>query len=103
VVGYSGGGTYALGCAAALGARVRAVVTLAAIAPYGGDGLDWLPLFAANAPKWATTTSYGGDRVTVHPPTGADTTFADALGHHPGGRGQRHERSNHPLHLHRAR
>ena len=41
VVGYSGGGTYALGCAAALGARVRAVVTLAAIAPYGADGLDW--------------------------------------------------------------
>jgi pimeloyl-ACP methyl ester carboxylesterase len=41
VMGYSGGGTYALGCAAALGARVRAVVTLAAIAPYGVDGLDW--------------------------------------------------------------
>jgi pimeloyl-ACP methyl ester carboxylesterase len=41
VVGYSGGGTYALGCAAVLGARVRAVMTLAAIAPYGGDGLDW--------------------------------------------------------------
>jgi pimeloyl-ACP methyl ester carboxylesterase len=33
VVGYSGGGTYALGCAAVLGARVRAVMTLAAIAP----------------------------------------------------------------------
>jgi pimeloyl-ACP methyl ester carboxylesterase len=41
VVGYSGGGTYALGCAAVLGTRVRAVVTLAAIAPYGADGLDW--------------------------------------------------------------
>ena len=41
VMGYSGGGTYALGCAAALGARVRAVVTLAAVAPYDAEGLDW--------------------------------------------------------------
>src|SRR3569833_1415133 len=48
VVGYSGGGTYALGCAAALGARVRGVVTLAAIAPYGAYGLDW---FTGMAPS----------------------------------------------------
>ncbi len=41
VVGYSGGGTFALGTAAVLGDRVRAVVTLAAIAPYGAEGLDW--------------------------------------------------------------
>nr|WP_062339356.1 alpha/beta hydrolase [Herbidospora sakaeratensis] len=41
VMGYSGGGTYALGCAAVLGDRVRAVVSLAGIAPYGADGLDW--------------------------------------------------------------
>jgi pimeloyl-ACP methyl ester carboxylesterase len=47
-VGYSGGGCYALGCAAALGDRVRAVVTLAAMAPYGAAGLDW---FAGMAPS----------------------------------------------------
>ncbi|MFC4118241.1 alpha/beta fold hydrolase [Nonomuraea zeae] len=41
VVGYSGGGTYALGCAAVLGGRVQAVLSLAGIAPYGADGLDW--------------------------------------------------------------
>jgi pimeloyl-ACP methyl ester carboxylesterase len=41
VMGYSGGGSYALGCAATLGDRVRAVATLAAIAPYRADGLDW--------------------------------------------------------------
>ncbi|MDX6263486.1 MAG: hypothetical protein QOH84_5174 [Kribbellaceae bacterium] len=41
VVGYSGGGSYALGTAAVLRERVRAAVTLAAIAPYGVDGLDW--------------------------------------------------------------
>lgn len=40
-VGYSGGGCYALGGAATLGDRVQAVLTLAAIAPYGVEGLDW--------------------------------------------------------------
>lgn len=40
-VGYSGGASYALGCAAVLQQRVRAVLSLAAIAPYGADGLDW--------------------------------------------------------------
>jgi pimeloyl-ACP methyl ester carboxylesterase len=48
VVGYSGGGSYALGCAAVLGSRVRAVLSLAGIAPYGADGLDW---FAGMVPS----------------------------------------------------
>ncbi|MEJ3748902.1 alpha/beta hydrolase [Actinomycetes bacterium KLBMP 9797] len=48
VMGYSGGGSYALGCAATLGRRVRAAVTLAAIAPYGAAGLDW---FAGMTPS----------------------------------------------------
>jgi pimeloyl-ACP methyl ester carboxylesterase len=48
VVGYSGGGSYALGTAAALGDRVRAVVSLAGIAPYDADGLDW---FAGMVPS----------------------------------------------------
>lgn len=48
VVGYSGGGSYALGCGAVLGSRVRAVVSLAGIAPYGADGLDW---FAGMVPS----------------------------------------------------
>ncbi|MEU4190913.1 alpha/beta hydrolase [Kribbella sp. NPDC026611] len=41
LAGYSGGGTFALGTAAVLGNRVRAALTLAAIAPYGVDGLNW--------------------------------------------------------------
>jgi pimeloyl-ACP methyl ester carboxylesterase len=48
VVGYSGGGPYALGCAAVLGTRVRGVLSLAGIAPYGADGLDW---FAGMVPS----------------------------------------------------
>ncbi|HET6988439.1 MAG TPA: alpha/beta hydrolase [Kribbella sp.] len=41
LMGYSGGGSFALGSAAVLGERVEAVVTLAAIAPYDAEGLDW--------------------------------------------------------------
>ncbi len=41
LMGYSGGGSYALGSAAILGERVEAVVTFAAIAPYDAEGLDW--------------------------------------------------------------
>ncbi|MGW7679436.1 alpha/beta fold hydrolase [Kribbella sp. NPDC054772] len=41
VAGYSGGGTFALGTAAVLGDRVSAALTLAAIAPYGAEGLSW--------------------------------------------------------------
>ena len=41
LMGYSGGGSYALGAAAVLGERVEAVATFAAIAPYDADGLDW--------------------------------------------------------------
>ncbi|MFI6631067.1 alpha/beta fold hydrolase [Nonomuraea fuscirosea] len=48
VAGYSGGGTYALGCAASLGGRVQAVLSLAGIAPYGMEGLDW---FAGMVPS----------------------------------------------------
>ncbi|TCC39854.1 alpha/beta fold hydrolase [Kribbella sindirgiensis] len=38
LMGYSGGGSYALGSAAVLGDRVEAVATFAAIAPYGMEG-----------------------------------------------------------------
>jgi pimeloyl-ACP methyl ester carboxylesterase len=41
LMGYSGGGSYALGSAAVLGERVEAVATFAAIAPYDASGLDW--------------------------------------------------------------
>lgn len=41
-VGWSGGGPHALACAAVLGDRVLAAATLAGVAPYRADGLDWL-------------------------------------------------------------
>jgi pimeloyl-ACP methyl ester carboxylesterase len=41
-IGWSGGGPHALACGALLGDRIRAVATLASIAPYPADGLDYL-------------------------------------------------------------
>ncbi len=41
VVGHSGGGPHALACAALLGERVRGVVVVSGLAPYGMAGLDY--------------------------------------------------------------
>jgi pimeloyl-ACP methyl ester carboxylesterase len=41
VMGHSGGGSHALACAALLPDRVLAAVSVAGLAPYGVDGLDW--------------------------------------------------------------
>jgi len=59
VMGYSGGGSYALGSAAALGDRVRAVVSLAGIAPYDADGLDWFAGMAASGVAALGTAAAG--------------------------------------------
>jgi pimeloyl-ACP methyl ester carboxylesterase len=40
--GISGGGPHALACAALCDDRLKAVASLAAVAPYGAAGLDWL-------------------------------------------------------------
>ena len=41
VFGHSGGGPHALACAALLGDRVTAAVSISGLAPYGAEGLDW--------------------------------------------------------------
>ncbi|WP_112238774.1 alpha/beta fold hydrolase [Kribbella monticola] len=41
-LGWSGGGPHALACAALLPERCRAAATVAGVAPYDADGLDWL-------------------------------------------------------------
>ncbi|NUR59503.1 MAG: alpha/beta hydrolase [Catenulispora sp.] len=41
-VGWSGGGPHALACAALLSERCVAAATIAGVAPYTADGLDWL-------------------------------------------------------------
>lgn len=52
VLGCSGGGPHALACGALLPDRVVAVVTVAGLAPYGAEGLDW---FAGMAPPAAAS------------------------------------------------
>jgi pimeloyl-ACP methyl ester carboxylesterase len=47
VAGHSGGGAHALACGALLPDRVRAVLSISGLAPYGAAGLDW---FAGMAP-----------------------------------------------------
>jgi pimeloyl-ACP methyl ester carboxylesterase len=42
VAGWSGGGPHALATGARLGSRVLGVLSIASIAPYGADGLDFL-------------------------------------------------------------
>jgi pimeloyl-ACP methyl ester carboxylesterase len=42
VAGWSGGGPHALACGALLADRVRAVSTIAAVAPYDAEGVDFL-------------------------------------------------------------
>ncbi|MCD2516893.1 alpha/beta hydrolase [Massilia sp. G4R7] len=41
VMGHSGGGAHALACAACLPHRVTAAISVAGLAPFGSDGLDW--------------------------------------------------------------
>jgi pimeloyl-ACP methyl ester carboxylesterase len=48
VMGHSGGGSHALACGALLPERVLGVVSVAGLAPFGAEGLDW---FAGMAPS----------------------------------------------------
>jgi pimeloyl-ACP methyl ester carboxylesterase len=41
IMGHSGGGPHALACGALLAERVLAVVSVAGLAPFGSDALDW--------------------------------------------------------------
>lgn len=45
VMGHSGGGAHALACAALLPERVLAAVSVAGLAPYGAEGLDYFAEF----------------------------------------------------------
>lgn len=48
VMGHSGGGSHALACGALLGRRVLGVVSMAGLAPFGAEGLDWFAGMAAS-------------------------------------------------------
>ncbi|MFF2851768.1 alpha/beta fold hydrolase [Streptomyces sp. NPDC058001] len=48
VMGHSGGGPHALGCAALLPERVTGVVSVAGLAPFDAEGLDWFAGMSAS-------------------------------------------------------
>jgi pimeloyl-ACP methyl ester carboxylesterase len=57
-VGWSGGGPHALACAALLPGRCVAAATIAGVAPYSAEGLDWLDgMGAENIEEFAAATS----------------------------------------------
>jgi pimeloyl-ACP methyl ester carboxylesterase len=72
VAGYSGGGSYALGCAATLGDRVSAVATLAAIAPYGVEGLDWFDGMVPSGVASLNAALGGRDAKAAHEASGVE-------------------------------
>ena len=49
VMGHSGGGPHALACAALLGERVLGAVSIAGLAPYRAEGLEWFAGVASAA------------------------------------------------------
>jgi pimeloyl-ACP methyl ester carboxylesterase len=59
VVGHSGGGSHALACGGALGDRVVAVVSMAGLAPYRSEGLDWYAGMVASGVASLTAASEG--------------------------------------------
>jgi pimeloyl-ACP methyl ester carboxylesterase len=72
LMGYSGGGSYALGSAAVLGDRVEAVATFAAIAPYGAAGLDWYDGMIASGLASLQAAAKGRDAKVRHESSGVE-------------------------------
>jgi pimeloyl-ACP methyl ester carboxylesterase len=61
VWGASGGGPHALACAALLSGRVAAVASLASVAPWDADGLDWLAGMGADNEAEFAAAQKGAD------------------------------------------
>jgi pimeloyl-ACP methyl ester carboxylesterase len=87
VVGWSGGGPHALASAALLPALVASAATLAGVAPFGAEGLDWLDGMAEeNHEEFGAALAGAGPLEeflettadAIGEPTGA--TIAEALG-----------------------
>ena len=60
--GWSGGGPHALACAAALPGRCLAAASVAGVAPYQAEGLDWL---AGMGPE--NIAEFGAARAAARP------------------------------------
>ncbi|MCW2743383.1 MAG: alpha/beta hydrolase [Blastococcus sp.] len=65
-LGWSGGGPHALACAALLPGRCRAAATIAGIAPYPAEGLDWLAGMAAENVEEFSLALQGEQALTAY-------------------------------------
>ena len=66
VMGASGGGPHALGCAALLPDRVTAAVSIAGLAPFAADGLDWFGEMASAGEAELRAACAGSAELTDH-------------------------------------
>ncbi|WP_028651379.1 alpha/beta fold hydrolase [Nocardioides halotolerans] len=65
-IGWSGGGPRALGCAALLPDRCLAAASLAGLAPYDGEGLDWMAGMAEENVAEYTAAATGRDAYAAY-------------------------------------
>jgi pimeloyl-ACP methyl ester carboxylesterase len=72
VVGHSGGGPHALACAALLPERVRGVISIAGLAPFDADGLDWFAGMIASGVASLRAAAGGREAKVQHTMSGVD-------------------------------
>lgn len=80
LMGHSGGGPHALACGALLPERVVGIVSVAGMAPYGADGLDWFAGMAPGGVASLRAALEGRDAKERHEASAPedDTAFIDA-------------------------
>ena len=72
MVGHSGGGPHALACGALLPERVVGVVSIAGLAPFGAEGLDWFAGMAASGVASLRAAAEGRAAKEAHEASGVE-------------------------------
>jgi pimeloyl-ACP methyl ester carboxylesterase len=72
VMGHSGGGSHAVACAALLPGRVLGVVSVAGLAPFGAEGLDWFAGMTASGQASLRAAAEGPAAKEKHEASGAE-------------------------------
>jgi pimeloyl-ACP methyl ester carboxylesterase len=72
VMGHSGGGPHALACGALLPERVVGVVSVAGLAPFGAEGLDWFAGMASSGVASLRAAAEGRDAKERYEASGAE-------------------------------
>jgi pimeloyl-ACP methyl ester carboxylesterase len=72
VTGHSGGGSHALACGALLSDRVLAVVSMAGLAPFGAEELDWFAGMAESGVESLRAAAAGRAAKEIYEASGAE-------------------------------